>query len=164
MTTDKQLDRVVAEMRKRFSSPAEVLMKLGIDAAILTAEQGMKPMRFRRAGAHDEGTPWTSETLLDALFEELEDLPVEEHRPFLEGLRSITAENDLGRSGEDRRRRARDEPEPFPGRPRAGGEPDPVKGGGDRRRLGADSAIRDGYADFVKSFPGARPGNGRLVY
>jgi hypothetical protein len=37
-------------------------------------------------------------------------------------------------------RRARDEPEPFPGRPRPGGTMDPIVEGEDRRRLAGDMA------------------------
>jgi hypothetical protein len=62
----------------------------------------------------------------------------------------------LGHDVRGARRLGRDDPEPFPGRPRPGGTMDPIAG--DRRRMAGDAAIGSSPdAMFRRLYPNASP-------
>jgi hypothetical protein len=153
-------------LRKRFGSARAMLRSLGFDEATSTEmlssykENDMPNYDRRRTGA--------DRRRLRAM-DENED-PVEYLREMLQGLEPEEAQALIESLSGDRRRRASDEPEPFPGRPNPGGSQDPIfdkywrKPGEDRRRAedrrrfahdaaSGSRASRDAADDFRRRFP-----------
>ena len=115
----------------------------------------------------------TPEEALDDLRTAIVQMDPEEHEELLELLQEVVADGDLAHwagqeraqtpeemglreQGTDRRRRlGRDEPEPFPGRPRPGGRQDPLGRAQDRRRRMAADALPRGVASTATRFPNA---------
>jgi|SRR5579862_7719956 len=122
-----------------------------------------------RRWARDQFDPNSVRTLCDDIERLTDSLPEDRAAELFHELHQVmqafTDTEDQRRRADDRRRRGYDEPPPFPGRPRPGGEMDPIttpiedrrvearRHASDSRRLALDAA---GDADFYRRFPGAR--------